>query len=115
MIGKSDFPHTISIVRLGELSKEPPYVSTPDVAIWSGDCDCQSGGTYDKQFVAEATHTVFSELLQVEVKQGDKVEVIRRIGWTPILGIIVQVDFNDIFTDNGKTYGTTIWVKETKN
>lgn len=114
MIGKSDFPHTISITRLGENS-EPPYTANTDISIWSGDCDSQIGGAYDKQFVAEATHTVFSELIPVEVKHGDKVKIIKRVGWTPILGVVVQVSFDDIFTDNGKAYGTTIWVKETKN
>lgn len=110
------FPHTLKITRSGEVDyTTAPYTENPDSDVWSGDCDCQVGGTYEKQFVAESTHIIYAEFITAEIKYGDKVHVIKHEGWTPIEGEVLQFDSREIFEEDGKVFGTTIWVRETRN
>jgi len=114
MLG-SDYPHNIKIIRPAIVSSTPPYTKGTPVDVWEGECCSQVGSTYDRSNVAESTHTIYTELLSMELKSGDEVEITLKTGWTPIYGEIVQFESSELWEDGDKTYGTTIWVKETKN
>lgn len=115
MLGKDAFPDYI-IISIGITTSEtPPYErSLLERTIWTGDCDCQSGGTYDRQFVSESTHTVFCEKITSQIDEGANVTILKENS-LPIYGKVVQSESKDIFEDNGIVYGTTIWVKQTKS
>lgn len=117
------FPHTAVISRTAA-SETPPFTATT-TQIWSGDCDCQSGteqgGTVYRRDVYISDYTIFCESildnstgLPIELKTGDKISVTFVTNGTPVDMVIEQTTTDNIWSENGKQYGTTIWAKRSK-
>lgn len=107
------FPHIATISR-STLSVSPPYTSTV-TEIWSGECDCQSsvgGSTVLRQDVFVSDYTIFCETLTVPIEIGDIVTVTFIEDGTPIEMTIEQHTSDNIYEEDGKTYGTTLWANK---
>lgn len=108
-----DFPHS-AVISTSTLSATPPYTSTT-TDIWSGECDAQSsvgGSTKISRDVFVSDYTIFLESISVPIKIGDTVTVTFVTDGTPVEMIVVQSMTDNIYEENGKTYGTTIWANK---
>ena len=103
------FPHTGVIKRTTVVKTTAPFTATT-ATIWSGAVDCQitrSGGTEKIQSVFVSDYTIFSALIPSALQKGDTIEV--NLGTSTIKCTIEQHDSSDIYSEDGITYGTTIW------
>ena len=110
-----EFPHYAVISRTATTTT-PPYTATPST-IWSGDVDCQVGGsgaTTKVQTVFVSDYTIYCACITSELQTGDNVVVTLKSGGTPINCVIQQSTTEDIWEVDGVKYGTTIWVNEVK-
>lgn len=111
-----DYPHTAVITR-DALSATPPHTTTT-TTIWSGACDCQvgTGGTTEaRDTVFVSDYTIYTACIEAELETGDQISIIRHEGHTPIIATIEQHTTDNIWIENGITYGTTIWANEVKS
>lgn len=115
------FPHYAVISRTVN-SETPPFEPEEPVVIWEGYCDCQSGteqgGTTYRRDVYISDYTIFCESildentgLPLPLQTGDIVSVTFVTDSTPVDMVIEQTETANIWSENGKTYGTTIWAK----
>ena len=110
------YPHTATIVR-PTLSATPPYTNT-DTAIWSGACDCQvgtGGTTQTRESVFVSDYTIYTACIDAQLKTGDRISIVRKIGWTPIQCTVEQFSTDNVWIEDGVSYGTTIWANEVKS
>jgi len=108
-----EFPHT-AIISRATLSATPPQTATI-AEIWSGVCDCQSsvgGSTALRREVFVSDYTIFCESISVPIEIGDTVTVTFVASGTPVEMTIVQRTTDNIYEENGKTYGTTLWANK---
>jgi hypothetical protein len=83
--------------------------------IWSGECDCQSsvgGSTAIRREVFVSDYTIFCESIDVPIEIGDTVTVTFTDGGEAVEMTIEQRTTDNIYEENGKTYGTTLWANK---
>lgn len=118
------FPH-FAVISRSVNSETPPFTAGDPTVIWEGECDCQSGteqgGTVYRRDVYVSDYTIFCESildeetgLPVEIKTGDTISVTFVTGGTPIDMVVEQSTTDNIWSENGKQYGTTVWAKKSK-
>ena len=109
----TDFPHYATISTSTKSATPPFTVITTD--IWSGECDTQSsvgGSTKFSRDVYVSDYTIFLESINVPIKIGDAVKVTFVTDGTPVEMVVVQSTTDNVYEENGKTYGTTIWANK---
>lgn len=102
------YPYACTITRTTVDTSAVPFTET-SATVWSGNVDCQisrGGATSVRQGVIVSDYTIFCELIPVALQVGDKVSV--TMG-TAINLTIEQYSSEEIFEEDGVTYGTTIW------
>jgi len=112
----TDYPH-YAVVSRTAISDEPPFTGVT-TTLWEGDCDCQSGteqgGTSFRREVFVSDYTIFTECIDVEIKAGDTISVTFVTGRTPVDMTIEHTTTDNVWEEDGKVFGTTIWAKASK-
>ena len=110
------YPHTAVISR-NVTSATPPFTATTST-IWSGSVDCQvsgSGGTGLRQTVFVSDYTIYSACISSELQTGDIITVTLGTGNTAFDCTIKQHTTENVWEEDGVTYGTTIWANLVRN
>ena len=100
------FPHTITISR-SEQDINDPYGDDIISEIFSGDCCNQVGVTGESSKVVKSDYVAYLEPVDIEFKKGDKVTIIEKEGFSPIIGNIKQREYSEL--------GVTLWITEYGN
>lgn len=104
------YPHTAVISR--KVTTETPPFTATESTIWSGSVDCQvgnSGSTGLRETVFVSDYIIYSACISSELQTGDIITVTMGTGKTPFDCTIKQHTTENIWEEDGVSYGTTIW------
>ena len=112
----TDYPHYAVISRTA-INEEPPFTGVT-TTVWEGVCDCQvgteQGGTTYLKDVFVSDYTIYTECIEYEIKAGDTISVTFVTDGTPVSMTIEHTTTDNVWEEDGKAFGTTIWAKKSK-